>query len=51
MADRYICLISRDVRHLTIPKHIFKYNSKIGKLIKYYEMLVGLNPLPEFGSE
>ena len=46
MAAHYICLIFRDVRRLTIPKHILRYNSKIGKLVKYYEMSNVLNPPP-----
>ena len=37
MADHYIRLIFRDVRHLTIPKLILKYNYKIDKLVKYYK--------------
>ena len=46
IANLYICLIFRDVHHLTILKHISKYNFIIGKF-KYYEMLVVLNPPPK----
>ena len=45
MADQYFYLIVRRVRHLAILKHILKYNSKIGKLVKYYEISDVLNVL------